>query len=100
MASAICDDHFHLTNSLWRRAMMHDKNVYSDPFEFKPERFLDENGEPDMSAPQPDTAFFGFGRRYVDLLSKYNLFMFNSLLIRVSAFVPVDIWRPIWHSLR
>ena len=44
---------------------MHDKNVYPDPFDFKPERFLDENGQLDMSVPQPDTAFFGFGRRYV-----------------------------------
>ena len=43
---------------------MHDEEVYPDPFDFKPERFLDRNGQPDMSVPQPDTAFFGFGRRY------------------------------------
>ena len=43
--------------------MMHDEEVYPDPFDFKPERFLDKNGQPDMSVPQPDSAFFGFGRR-------------------------------------
>ena len=40
---------------------MHDEEVYPDPFDFKPERFLDENGQLDMSVPQPDTASFGFG---------------------------------------
>ena len=46
--------------------MMHDEAVYPDPFNFKPERFLDENGRPDMSVPQPEAASFGFGRRYVE----------------------------------
>ena len=26
------------------RSMMHDKDIYPDPFNFKPERFLDEDG--------------------------------------------------------
>ena len=56
---------------------MHDEEVYPDPFNFKPERFLDENGQPDMSVPQPDTAFFGFGRRYV---SNIGLYLFRVLI--------------------
>lgn len=39
----------------------HDPDVYSDPEEFKPERFLVANGhEPE---PEPDKFVFGFGRR-------------------------------------
>ena len=40
--------------------MLHDPEVYSDPFEFKPERFLGESPERD-----PRDICFGFGRRYV-----------------------------------
>ena len=62
--------------------MMHDEEVYPDPFDFKPERFLDENGKPDMSVPQPDTAFFGFGRRYVNR-DKISLFPGTSLIFHL-----------------
>ena len=43
------------------RYMCHDPNVYHDPFEFKPERFLGVDGR----APEPDPSnlAFGFGRR-------------------------------------
>ena len=57
--------------------MTHDEDVYSDPFEFKPERFLEENGH----IPEPDSraVAFGFGRRYVlDL----DAVLFLSLLTR------------------
>jgi cytochrome P450 len=37
---------------------MHDPSTYTEPTEFKPERFLD----PVTPAPLPDTAF-GLGRR-------------------------------------
>jgi len=41
-------------------AMTHNEAVYPDPFSFKPERFLDENGK-----MKPDSRIFayGFGRR-------------------------------------
>ena len=44
------------------RAMTHDENVYPEPFAFKPERFLDKNGE--LNDDDRILAF-GFGRRYL-----------------------------------
>lgn len=41
--------------------MLHDENTYSDPFEFKPERFI-KDGKIDRSVPGPEPVF-GFGRR-------------------------------------
>jgi cytochrome P450 len=38
--------------------MMHDPDVYANPMEFQPERFLGEH-----PAPDPNTLAFGFGRR-------------------------------------
>lgn len=44
------------------RQMSHDPENYHDPFTFKPERFLEENGrKPELD---PRTIAFGFGRRY------------------------------------
>ena len=47
------------------RAMLHDENVYTDPFEFNPDRFINpETGKIDYSrARDPEHACFGFGRR-------------------------------------
>ncbi|TDL20071.1 cytochrome P450 [Rickenella mellea] len=42
--------------NIWQ--MAHDPDVYHDPFDFKPERFLGETPEPD-----PHSFTFGFGRR-------------------------------------
>jgi hypothetical protein len=40
-----------------QRAMTHDEELYPDPDEFKPERFLNSNGNIN------DILAFGFGRR-------------------------------------
>jgi len=45
--------------------MTHDESVYPEPFAFKPERFLDENGE--LNDDDRILAY-GFGRRYFHLL--------------------------------
>ncbi len=47
-----------VVTNIW--AMTHDESVYPDPFSFKPERFLDENGK--MKADSRILAY-GFGRR-------------------------------------
>ncbi|KAJ2934711.1 hypothetical protein H1R20_g2360, partial [Candolleomyces eurysporus] len=46
-------------------AMLHDENVYTDPFEFNPDRFINpETGKIDYSrARDPGNTCFGFGRR-------------------------------------
>lgn len=42
--------------------MSHDPETYHDPFTFRPERFLEEDGSP--VELDPLTLAFGFGRRY------------------------------------
>ena len=48
-------------------AMMHDEAVYADPFRFRPERYLPREAG-GRGEPLP-VGNFGFGRRYVSLLS-------------------------------
>lgn len=48
------------------RACMHDPDVFPDPFEFLPERFI-RDGKYDAGARDPIDFAFGFGRRYVPL---------------------------------
>lgn len=51
--------------------MLHDEKVYPDPFEFKIDRFLKEDGtvltpvEKRKINPLPDCAVFGVGKRSV-----------------------------------
>ena len=49
-------------NSFTIRTLMHDSNVFPDPLEYKPERYL-ENGRLDPTVRSPTVAAFGFGRR-------------------------------------
>ena len=44
--------------------MTHDERVYTDPYEFNPERYFTTEGQ-----LNDDTAIltFGFGRRYISL---------------------------------
>ncbi|KAK1232372.1 hypothetical protein PQX77_004494 [Marasmius sp. AFHP31] len=45
-------------------AMLHDETVYPEPFSFKPERFLTQDGKLNPNVQDPTQAFFGFGKRY------------------------------------
>ena len=49
-------------NSFTIRTLMHDPNVFPDPLEYKPERYL-KNGRLDPTVRSPTVAAFGFGRR-------------------------------------
>ena len=49
------------------RAMMRNPEDYSNPNEFRPERFLHEDGTLNPAVRDPRTIAFGFGRRYVIL---------------------------------
>ena len=50
--------------NIHQRAILHNPEQYPEPQEFKPERFL-KDGALDPSVQDPDSAAFGFGRRYV-----------------------------------
>ncbi|KAG6814877.1 hypothetical protein H0H87_006843, partial [Tephrocybe sp. NHM501043] len=43
-------------------AMLHDENIYPNPFDFNPDRFM-KDGKLDPNAKDPMHAAFGFGRR-------------------------------------
>lgn len=46
--------------------MLHDEKVFSEPFKFRPERFLDERGVlRELDKAEDPALGFGFGRRYV-----------------------------------
>ncbi|PPR01466.1 hypothetical protein CVT24_001870 [Panaeolus cyanescens] len=44
-------------------AALHDPEVFENPDEFLPERYLDKDGQLDHSVRSPSVAAFGFGRR-------------------------------------
>ncbi|KAF5327249.1 hypothetical protein D9619_004584 [Psilocybe cf. subviscida] len=44
------------------RAILHDEEVFTEPEEFRPERYL-KDGQLDLSVHQPEVSVFGFGRR-------------------------------------
>jgi hypothetical protein len=45
--------------------MLHNEDVYPDPFTFNPDRFIGKDGNIDKSTRDPAHACWGFGRRYV-----------------------------------
>ena len=55
------------------RACAHDPEVYEDPDEFRPERFIHDGKIDFTGAPDPSSFAFGFGRRCVDISPAWHL---------------------------
>ncbi|CDO71706.1 hypothetical protein BN946_scf184915.g50 [Trametes cinnabarina] len=49
-----------IITNVW--GILHDPEVYDDPLEFRPERFI-KDGKLDPTVPDPTAFMFGFGRR-------------------------------------
>lgn len=54
--------HMPFSNTMTRRAILHDENRYADADTFNPSRFLTSKGELDQHVPDPIEAF-GYARR-------------------------------------
>jgi len=61
-------------------SIFHDEHHYTEPYEFRPERFL-RNGELDPTVLDPTRVIFGFGPR----LCPGRQFALNGLLFAISA---------------
>jgi len=77
-------------SNLW--GMMHDPSVYTDPFEFKPERFLSPSqGGPRLAEPDPIPTVFGFGRRICPgmHLASASVWTYTACVLATFNIVPV-----------
>ncbi|KAI0763571.1 CyP450 monooxygenase [Trametes elegans] len=87
----IKDDEFHgylipagtiILPNVWD--ILHDPEVYEDPFEFRPERFI-RDGELDPTVRDPVAFMFGFGRR----ICPGRFFALDSLFINAASVLHV-----------
>lgn len=62
-------------------AMCHDPELYHNPTQFKPERYLSEDGQQEFnpSGVRDEAHTFGFGRRYVSMLHPLQYLQSKSL---------------------
>jgi len=57
--------------------MLHNEEIYPDPFTFNPDRFLNKDGSLDPSVRDPAHACWGFERRYLYLpLTWYDIYLY------------------------
>ncbi|KAH6917900.1 cytochrome P450 98A3 [Coprinopsis sp. MPI-PUGE-AT-0042] len=70
-------------------AIMHDPEVFDEPFKFKPERYM-KDGRLDPTVLDPESATFGFGRRICPgrWLSNDSLFLMAASLVAAFNIVP------------
>lgn len=59
----------YLCSHPFSRSILHDTEVFSEPEEYKPERYL-KDGKLNADARSPHVAAFGYGRRPVRLLGR------------------------------
>ena len=73
---------FSLPNLIFR-SILHDREVFNNPQEFQPERYL-KDGKLNPDVRDPDCAAFGYGRRSVDATySTCTLILINSFPVYV-----------------
>ena len=53
----------------YHRKILHEEKAYPDPMAFKPERFIRPDGSLDPDVRDPMVAAFGFGRRWVYIVT-------------------------------
>ncbi|KAI0035654.1 cytochrome P450 [Vararia minispora EC-137] len=91
--------------NMW--AILHDENLYSDPFDFKPERFLSrEDGG--LEEPDSTAIVFGYGRRICPgmHLAEGSLLIYTARILAVLDISPAkddkgeDILPPVDVDLR
>lgn len=70
-------------------SILHDPQVYKDPFTYNPERFL-KGGKIDRTIRDPTVAFFGFGRR----ICPGRFFSENAMFILIAHILTVFDVRP------
>jgi len=66
------------------RSILHDPEIYKDPFAYNPDRFL-KDGEIDRTVQDPKVAAFGFGRRICPgrFMAENSLFIFICHILAV-----------------
>ncbi|KAF5309511.1 hypothetical protein D9619_012387 [Psilocybe cf. subviscida] len=71
------------------RAILHDERVFTDPAEYRPERYL-KDGQLDLDVRQPEVSAFGFGRRICPgrYLSDNTLFSIVSSTLHAFTITP------------
>ncbi len=79
----------HYSNTYsFRRCIAKDPDVYPDPDTFKPDRWLDENGQLKEDSPFWN---FGFGRRYEHLVEQYSRLFSDNMFL--PEYAQDNMWR-------
>ncbi|PCH44804.1 cytochrome P450 [Wolfiporia cocos MD-104 SS10] len=80
-----------IITNIWK--LMHDATKYSDPLQFKPERFLQVGGT--QPEPDPRNIAFGSGRRVSELLLGMHLADATLFIVCAMSLAVFNITKPI-----